>query len=85
LRSYAVLVDGMQIGKIKNNAMIELPVNPGPHSLQLKISWCRSNAVPFSVGATETATFECGSVNAFLAIIYVIFSPWDYLWLRQVS
>lgn len=85
LRSYIVLLDGVGIGKVRNNSTIELPVNPGAHSLQLKISWCRSNVVPFSVGANETAMFECGSMNAFLAIIYVIFSPWDYLWLRQVS
>ena len=85
LRSYIVLLDGAPVGKIKNNSEIELQANAGPHSLQLKISWCRSNVVSFSIGGNDTATFNCGSVNPFVSTFYVIFNPSNYLWLRRMS
>jgi hypothetical protein len=85
LRSYIVELDGARVGKIKNNSEVELQAAPGPHSLQVRISWWRSKMASFSIaGDDETAMFECGTVNPFLAAFYAIFMPRHYLWLRPI-
>jgi hypothetical protein len=85
LRSYSVVLDGARVGKIKNNSEVELQCEPGSHSLQLRISWWwRSKMVPFSIADGQTAMFECGAVNPFLALFYVILLPWRYLRLRPM-
>jgi hypothetical protein len=85
VRPYTVLLDGEWAGKIMNEDQIELPIAAGAHSLQLKVDWCRSNIVSFSIAADEAATFECGAVSIFTSLFYVVFRPSRYLWLRQLS
>jgi len=85
VRPYTVLLDGEWAGKIMNEDQIELQTTAGAHSVQLKIDWCRSNIVSFSIAADQAVTFECGSVNVLVALFYVVFRPSHYLWLRQIS
>ena len=84
LRSYIIELDGARVDKIKNNSEAELQAESGSHSLQVRISWWRSNMESFTVGDDQTATFECGTVNPFVAAFYAIFRPRHYLWLRPI-
>lgn len=58
-RSYRILIDGAEVGKIKRGEMLGFPVPEGRHTLQLKIDWCTSRAWPFVVASGQTATFGC--------------------------
>lgn len=89
IRRYKVLLDGEQIGAIRNGGRFECQVPPGRHVLQLKIDWCGSNAVEFEVGAGEAIRFECGSnlrgrkaANVGKAMIS---TPNEWIWLSRAS
>jgi hypothetical protein len=85
LRDYRVLVDGGEIGRIANGQTKTFPLEPGSHQLVMKISWCSSNTVAFSLMAGESAHFNCGSnlrgIRLLLCYYYICFAADRYLWL----
>ena len=89
LRAYQVVVDGKTIGKIKNRETKEFETMRGDHELFLKIDWCRSDKIEFSVADKEKKEFDCGSslrgLRLFLMIIYGTFLCNRYIWLRESS
>jgi len=38
-----------EAGKVGNGETIEFPISAGQHSLSLKIDWCGSNTIQFTV------------------------------------
>jgi hypothetical protein len=87
-RSYKVMLDGMEIGEIKNGEEKEFDVAPGRHQLYLAIDWCRSNTIEFEAGEDVTE-FECASnlqgKKLFLALYYILFKNDGYIALTRVS
>jgi hypothetical protein len=85
IRDYLVVVDGNEVGRLKNGETRVLPLGPGPHELVMKIDWCSSNTVAFSLADGESANFRCGSncrgLRLFLGLFYVVFARDKYLWL----
>lgn len=88
LRHYKVLLDNEVICEIADSASKEFTVEPGEHSIYVKIDWARSNKINFNMGDEETITFECSSniqgVRLLLAILYAIFRSNRYLKLKQL-
>ena len=86
-RDYRVYLNGTEIGRILNGQTKSFEIEPGEHKLALKIDWCGSNAVPFSIGSNQSCTFVGGSslrgLSIFLSIFYAIFAHSKYLWLKQ--
>ncbi|MCX5674841.1 MAG: hypothetical protein NTX87_07520 [Planctomycetota bacterium] len=80
-RKYAILIDGRQIGSVKNGETKTISLEPGAHTLRLKIDWCSSNTISFDLTSNETARFRCGS--NFLGPLCVFFAPSKYLYLRK--
>lgn len=58
-RSYAVMVDGNLVGKVKRGQRVELPVSHGRHELFLKIDWCTSRSITFGVQPGAVIEFFC--------------------------
>jgi hypothetical protein len=87
LRDYRVVCDGVELGRISAGASREFTVAPGTHRLLLKIDWCTSNEVAFSIGAEQVVRFSCGSnlrgLRLLLAFYYATLGRRRYLWLRQ--
>lgn len=87
IRAYHVVIDGKKVTKINNGGNIEIEVEPGDHELFLKVDWCRSNKITFSITEGETKAFDCGSslrgYKLLFAIIYAIILWSSYLWLRE--
>ncbi len=87
LRAYSVVVDGTDLGNIKNGENQEFPIAPGTHEIIIKVDWCSSNTITFVVKEGETLSFSCGSslrgIKVFLAIVYITFLRNKYLWLKQ--
>jgi hypothetical protein len=71
LAVYTVLLDGEWVGKLLNEDEILLQTSAGTHSLQLKLDWCRSDIVSFSIAEDSSMTFECGTVNRLRGLFYV--------------
>jgi hypothetical protein len=86
LRSYTVVLDGRIVGKLRRGKEMVLDATSGQHELQLKIDWCRSQPVSFSLTDAQSSSFECGNnTKIVLAPFYLLFRPSHYLWLRPTA
>jgi hypothetical protein len=57
--AYDVLVDGEQVGSVEINDTIEIPVEPGPHTLQVRDGRKSSRAESFDATEGEIVAFRC--------------------------
>jgi hypothetical protein len=57
--AYDVVIDGQQVGSVEMNDTLEIPVEPGRHTLQVS-SGRKSNGVEtFDAAEGETVAFRC--------------------------
>jgi hypothetical protein len=56
---YDVVVDGERVGSVEMNRTIELPVEPGRHTLQIHNGRNSSSTQTFDAAEEETVTFRC--------------------------
>ncbi len=49
MRSYKIILDGKNAGKIGNGKSIDLYVEGGTHTLQFKVDWCGSQTITFDI------------------------------------
>jgi hypothetical protein len=83
LRDYIVLVDGSECGRVGNDGVVRLHVEPGRHRVQLKIDWCGSPAVDVDVPEGAAQVLDCGpNATPLTGIFYIIFRAGHYLTLR---
>ena len=88
-RAYKVILDGEEVGKIKDGQKIKIDIAPGGHKLYIKIDWCQSNIVEFEMNE-NIIEFECGSnlrgpklLLPFIILIYITFRKKQYIWLKK--
>src|ERR1700723_2997392 len=58
--TYDAMVDGELAGSVELNETIDIPVEPGRHTLQVRSGRNSSRTKTFDVGEGETASFRCG-------------------------
>ena len=58
--TYDAMVDGERAGSVELNETIDIPVEPGRHTLQVRNGRNSSRTKTFDVGEGETASFRCG-------------------------
>ena len=89
IRAYRVVVDGREVGRLRNGETKTFSVESGTHELRIKIDWCCSHTIRFTLAANQTSAFECGSALRGAKVLLVLFYPlfaWNkYVWLRPVS
>jgi membrane protease YdiL (CAAX protease family) len=89
LQAYKILIDGDEVGQIRDGQSISILVSPGPHAVQLRMDWCRSKPVEFSATEGEGIRFECGSSlggwRIILAVLYITLLRNRYMWIRQLQ
>ena len=56
LRSYRILVNGKEAGKISHNSALEISVAPGPVTIEARLDWTRSQ--PLTINAVPGQTLE---------------------------
>jgi hypothetical protein len=56
-----VVVDGQTAGEIRNGETKEFPISCGQHNVSLKIDWCGSKTIQFTVAEGEVLTFDAKS------------------------
>jgi hypothetical protein len=76
LRSYTVILDGLELGRVKRGQRIETAVSPGSHVATLKIDWCSSPPLTFFVSPGEIAILSCRPGGSLLS------SPWQMVFAR---
>jgi hypothetical protein len=86
---YRVYINGHERGRIRCGGTFECELEPGAHSMHLKIDWCGSNSVSFVVNPEADVEATCGSnVRGwqFLKTRQVMFNdPDSWIWLRVAS
>ena len=61
IRAYRVILDGQKIGEIRNGETKQFPIAPGRHRIALKVDWCGSKPVDFTVTETDNLAFQAKS------------------------
>ena len=90
LRKYKIILDGKLIGKIAKDELKSFNIEPGNHTIYLKIDWCRSNKINFHVSENEDINFICenfskNNFKGFLFPLYITLFKNKYLTLKEVS
>ncbi len=57
--TYDVVVDGNRVGSVEMNDTIEIPVEPGSHTLQVRSGRTSSSTETFDGADGETVAFRC--------------------------
>jgi hypothetical protein len=84
-RAHKVLIDGTEVGRIKEGETQSFPVAPGAHEVVLKIDWATSPAVTVDVAPGSTAKLRTRpNGNPLTAIFYALFARKKYLTLEAV-
>jgi hypothetical protein len=58
--TYDVVVDGKPAGSVELNETIEIPVEPGRHTLQVRSGRKSSRTKTFDAAGEEIVAFRCG-------------------------
>ena len=58
--TYDVVFDGARVGSVELNDTIEIPVEPGRHTLQVRTGRNSSRTRTFDAAEGDTVAFRCG-------------------------
>ena len=79
-RAYKVLIDGAEVGTIKDGQEEVFEVSPGPHTLRMKIDWCKSRELAVDVPEGGEASFVCRpGGNSIMALMHAVITPGNYV------
>lgn len=84
-RKYKVILNEEKIGTIGAQETFKYQLDPGRHTLYLKIDWCRSKKVEFEIQSHEVLTFKCGGLSdskSLATLWYITFGRNNYLWIK---
>jgi hypothetical protein len=88
-RKYRVYINGHERGRISRGGTFECELEPGAHTMNLKIDWCGSNSVSFVVNPDEAVGATCGSNlrgwRRLKAAQLMLDSPDSWIWLSVGS
>jgi hypothetical protein len=86
LRAYKVMVDGTEVGTIKQGTTEAFTVVPGSHEVQLKLDWALSPPLTVDVPAGGTTELRCRPRgNPLTALWYSTFGRKRYLVLEPAG
>jgi hypothetical protein len=70
--TYDVVVDGQRAGSVEMNDTVEIPVEPGRHTLQIRSGRNSSRIQTFEAAESQTVAFRCTG-KSFLPIFLASF------------
>ncbi len=73
--SFEIVLDGNPAGSIDRNQTVELQVEPGPHTLQVKAGRYSSHAHSFDAADGTTIHFRCNSSILWPRYVASLFVP----------
>jgi hypothetical protein len=72
---FEITVDGSNVGSIDWHQTVEVPVEPGGHTLQITVGRYASRAAPFEVADGETVNFRCHGAMVWPRYVASIVAP----------
>jgi hypothetical protein len=85
MRAYKILIDGAATGTIKAGESITVPVDPGLHSVQLKLDWCTSPTVTVETTTAGSTKLSCSPGGSAMAALWDMLRPGAYITLDHVT
>ena len=83
-RDYNIHVDGEKVATISRDSEKKITVQPGKHTIQLKIDWCCSAELEIAADHSKPVRLKCGAnSNPLLALLYISIWRKKYLSLQQ--
>jgi hypothetical protein len=74
-KSFQIVLDGSPAGSIDRNQTVELPVEPGGHTLQVREGRYSSHAQSFDVADGTTVRFSCNGAILWPQYVASLFVP----------
>lgn len=88
-RAYSIILDSQKIGELHNGEKKEFSIKSGLHKIAMKIDWCGSKEMIFTVAENQTLLFFASSnlrgLKLFLSVWYVFFNWNSYLRIEQIA
>jgi hypothetical protein len=85
-RTYRLLLDGKEAGRIREGETLTLEVFPGEHQLGAKIDWCRAEPLEIALSENETAQVSVSNTHGpALGLIAVTLWANRYLTLARIG
>jgi hypothetical protein len=83
---YRVLVDGRPRAELGDDSTVQIGLTPGEHRVSLRVKWCGSREVRFTVQPGEILRMECRpNAKPLLALLYITLWRNDYISLQTVK
>jgi hypothetical protein len=57
LRAYRVILDAVEVGRVRRGESLRVETNAGEHQLHLAIAWCRSRSIALSLAGGAEVRF----------------------------
>lgn len=88
-RTYRILVDGAEVGRLRQGERLTVEIAPGPHEAEARIDWCGSRPLSFACDEGQDVEIVVrGAVRGWrrlFAARTVLRRPDDYLELTLVD
>jgi hypothetical protein len=59
MRAYKVIMDGSEVGEVRDNSAIEFDLSPGLHKIRVTVDWVGSNVLDVEARPGERIYLEC--------------------------
>jgi hypothetical protein len=83
---YRVLVDGVPRAEVADDSTVQIGLTPGEHRVQLRVKWCGSREVAFTIEPGEILRMECRPKGMpALALLYITLWRNHYIALETVK
>ena len=81
--TYDIVVDGQRAGSVEMNATVEIPIEPGRHTLQVRSGRNSSRTQTFDAAEGQTVAFRCTGKSFLPIFLASFFVPSLALQLRR--
>jgi len=71
LRTYRVLIDGKEVGSVRNGSAEEFMVTPGTHTVQSKVNWCSSGVYTADLRQDEIIYLKVSNGMKFYWVVFI--------------
>ena len=80
---YDIVVDGQRAGSVEMNGTVEIPLEPGRHTVQVRSGRNSSRTQTFDAADSQTVTFRCTGKSFLPIFLASFFVPSLALQLRR--
>ena len=82
-REWQIVIDGNVVGSIANDETVEVPIEPGRHTLRLSSRWHSSPERSFDATEGEMVSFSCRAAMFWPQYVAALIKPTLWISLKR--